>query len=475
MAKRGYVKKKKSTNINEKSIQETKKKALPILGPANKVNELAKQLAGSLSDFGTLSGLGPASELGELAKLSGSEINPSQFGKLIRAEEELKEHVFPNLGSAIRADELAKQLVGSLSDFDTFSGLATASELGELVKLSGGEINPNHFGKLIRAEEELKEHVFPNLGSAIRADELAKQLVGSLSDFDTFSGLATASELGELAKLSGGEINPSQFGKLVRAEEELREHVFPNLGWAIRADELAKHLGASGVSQSNFDTLSDLIPASQLDELRKLTATGISLDAFEKLTGVEEALRRNAFSQFCPEDQANEIANQLGRLGASSIFRPAEEARERARFNLGIGKSVNEFIQWKKSQDPWVEDEEVAELVDNLSGEHPDIDQAVEWLESNRDKLTPETLTTMIKTAMARGVSNYVLMLGNRRHAENRALSTEIKEIWASGKYSSRNICASEEWRSLGFNSEKTARNALNNTPDPSPWPAEGM
>lgn len=407
MAKRGYVKKKKTTNINEKSIQEAKKKALPILGPASKVNELAKQLVGSLSGFDILSGLGPA------------------------------------------------------------------SELGELTKISGREINPNYLGKLVRAEEELKEHVFPKLGSVIRADELAKQLAGSLSDFDTLSGLGPASELGKLAKHTVGEINPSQFGKIVRVEEKLREHLLSSLGSTIPADEFAEQLGISGLSLSDFDTLSGLGPASEFDKLAKLTATGLSQDQFEKLFGVEKELRRDAFSKFCSTEQADELAKQLGMLSVSSIPRTEEKSWEIALSNLALGRRVDEVIQWKKSHGSWIEDEEVTELVDNLSGENPNIDKANEWLESNKDQLTPETLTTMIKTAMERGVSDYVLKLGNKRHATNRALSRKIKEIWVSGKYSSRNRCAYAEWKRLGFNAEKTARNALNNTPDPPPWPAK--
>lgn len=42
-----------------------------------------------------------------------------------------------------------------------------------------------------------------------------------------------------------------------------------------------------------------------------------------------------------------------------------------------------------------------------------------------------------------------------------------IRAAWASGKYSSRDICADEECAGLGI-SYSTARKALRNTPDPS-------
>lgn len=60
----------------------------------------------------------------------------------------------------------------------------------------------------------------------------------------------------------------------------------------------------------------------------------------------------------------------------------------------------------------------------------------------------------------------------NAKHAKTNDLKVDIKNIWASGKYTSREICADEEWKTLGFGSRKTAREALTNTPDPSPWPA---
>ena len=59
------------------------------------------------------------------------------------------------------------------------------------------------------------------------------------------------------------------------------------------------------------------------------------------------------------------------------------------------------------------------------------------------------------------------------RHAESYELHNRIKVIWASGKYSSRDVCAEQEYSGLGFGSFKAARNALTNTPDPSPWPGK--
>ena len=47
-----------------------------------------------------------------------------------------------------------------------------------------------------------------------------------------------------------------------------------------------------------------------------------------------------------------------------------------------------------------------------------------------------------------------------------------IRDIWATGKYQTRQLCAEEECTALG-SSYESARRALQNTPDPYPWPGK--
>ncbi len=64
----------------------------------------------------------------------------------------------------------------------------------------------------------------------------------------------------------------------------------------------------------------------------------------------------------------------------------------------------------------------------------------------------------------------------NARHDKkggSRDLKAQIQEIWASGKYTSRDLCAEEEYAALGFKTLRTARDALIGTPDPNPWSAK--
>lgn len=53
------------------------------------------------------------------------------------------------------------------------------------------------------------------------------------------------------------------------------------------------------------------------------------------------------------------------------------------------------------------------------------------------------------------------------RHAASRERAEKIREIWATGKYSTKDICAEEEYAGLGFNTFRAARDALKGTPDP--------
>lgn len=48
-----------------------------------------------------------------------------------------------------------------------------------------------------------------------------------------------------------------------------------------------------------------------------------------------------------------------------------------------------------------------------------------------------------------------------------RDLAEQLREIWATGKYSTRALCAEEEYAALGIKTFSTALKALRNTPDP--------
>lgn len=88
---------------------------------------------------------------------------------------------------------------------------------------------------------------------------------------------------------------------------------------------------------------------------------------------------------------------------------------------------------------------------------------AIEKIANNRAN---EIISIAQKQAAKKG--------GDAKAAKLKDAKENICKAWASGKYTSRDICAEEEYSSLGFESLKTARNALINTPNPAPWPAKG-
>lgn len=84
-------------------------------------------------------------------------------------------------------------------------------------------------------------------------------------------------------------------------------------------------------------------------------------------------------------------------------------------------------------------------------------------------KHDPERLQSLIDQHIANINSKRASHAVNERHNKkggSREKRERIRAIWASGKYSSRDICAEQECAVLGI-SFSTARKALRNTPDP--------
>lgn len=67
-------------------------------------------------------------------------------------------------------------------------------------------------------------------------------------------------------------------------------------------------------------------------------------------------------------------------------------------------------------------------------------------------------------------ISEAARRAANARHNRpggSRDLKGKICASWATGNFTSRDICAEQEWQGLGFASFSAARKALRNTPDP--------
>ena len=86
-------------------------------------------------------------------------------------------------------------------------------------------------------------------------------------------------------------------------------------------------------------------------------------------------------------------------------------------------------------------------------------------IEKMANNLANQTISKAQKLAAKKG--------GDAKAAKLKNSKESICKIWASGKYTTRDICAEEEYSSLGFNTFRTARKALTGTPNPKPWPAK--
>lgn len=90
-------------------------------------------------------------------------------------------------------------------------------------------------------------------------------------------------------------------------------------------------------------------------------------------------------------------------------------------------------------------------------------------IEESKKKLTPRQAAQFAKIAIRASESAEGRRRSDLRHDKpggSREKRDAMRAAWASGKYSSRDICAEEECAALGM-SFSAARKALRNTPDP--------
>lgn len=81
----------------------------------------------------------------------------------------------------------------------------------------------------------------------------------------------------------------------------------------------------------------------------------------------------------------------------------------------------------------------------------------------------PAELADLVEQFKRDTIAEHARRAIEKRHSKpdgSRAKREAIRSIWATGKYSSRDICAEQECAALGM-SFSAARKALRNTPDP--------
>ena len=109
-------------------------------------------------------------------------------------------------------------------------------------------------------------------------------------------------------------------------------------------------------------------------------------------------------------------------------------------------------------------------LVDSCSFPYPELRFALRNLVDALDAIAnfdpAKLLSKRVLTEAKRAAAKHSADVRHDGPNGKRAAKERIREIWASGKYESRELCAEEECAFLGL-SFSTARKALRGTPDP--------
>ena len=88
---------------------------------------------------------------------------------------------------------------------------------------------------------------------------------------------------------------------------------------------------------------------------------------------------------------------------------------------------------------------------------------------------SPEALAVLMLVAVGEANSERAREIADKGHEKpggSRDKKRQILDIWASGKYSTKEECAEQECDELRVKFGK-ARKDLRNAPDPNPWPAK--
>lgn len=119
---------------------------------------------------------------------------------------------------------------------------------------------------------------------------------------------------------------------------------------------------------------------------------------------------------------------------------------------------------------PIYRDELYASALVSLAEKHS-MEEIVMFLTANPP--SPQVVYLMMVKAQKASQVEAAKKGGNGKASKLKVPKEALIKAWSSGNFRSRDICAEEEYSSLGFASLKAARNTLVGTPDPNPWPAK--
>lgn len=97
------------------------------------------------------------------------------------------------------------------------------------------------------------------------------------------------------------------------------------------------------------------------------------------------------------------------------------------------------------------------------------------FLDGGAEDYCAASITAIVEGELNSKGAKHAADMRHSKPGGSRDKRAKICSVWASGKYTNRDICAEQEGEHLGFGSFKTARNALKGTDDPNPWPAKSQ
>ena len=97
------------------------------------------------------------------------------------------------------------------------------------------------------------------------------------------------------------------------------------------------------------------------------------------------------------------------------------------------------------------------------------------FLDGGAEDYCAKSITAIVEGELNSKGGKHAADMRHSKPGGSREKRANICLLWASGKYTNRDICAEQEGVHLGFGSFKTARNALKGTDDPNPWPAKSQ
>ncbi|WP_322529305.1 hypothetical protein R5R73_07365 [Salinicola sp. LHM] len=172
---------------------------------------------------------------------------------------------------------------------------------------------------------------------------------------------------------------------------------------------------------------------------------------------------RWARDEYCEEPQEN-AGELLGSviLQSEAIIKENNDDKQLQEFALRVLNLAATTMQadWAKEESGL--SEEIAHSIRRTIVTAYVLGEQASLLRSATSQ-SDEQLIDDIGKKLASQMGRHAADIRHSKPGGSRDLRDKIRSIWATGKYTSKDICAEQEWEDIGFKSFSTARKALRN------------